>query len=708
MDIREFTMTDFVLLQNTWTCANCLALLEHLQPAYAIIFSAKRPEQYYLLKASDLSTLLVDAPHTASLADILGRTASRPVPAIESDTMAEDAPGRCIILEDGYPVGFFDASVPSNTSRGYNPEANTDTLPVLSVDAPETVALNDVFSVLVMISVESLATSSDEPLLNLPTGAAVDIVLWPRKGLVIEGKKEGQLVIPGAGETLPLQFRLRGVEAGLRKLRICVFHKQEARGILSLSIQVLGESQAAKVSHHSEVYPLQELSASYPDYSSLISERYLAGKAAHTPQGDGQMDSATPLEETVATTPPQVYFECDLELLARGLWSIPVDSQTNTPSKEVLESELRDLLQRLFSHTNSLIVEALTPGFSGAKVLKVLPFLAEASGGRWFIVKFGAIRELEQEYLNYKKYIYSSIKDGYSTAADKYEHTLHLGGILYSFIGTDIRYIESFGHAYQTKPLAQIRAILDILFRSICRNWYASTSELQPRNLTEVYQREGHDKLVKQESSIAARLPAVQFRQTLFFQSFKKTPSRSFPNPFRVLAHTRAFIRPTYVCTTHGDLNHNNILVDQANYSWLIDFQHAGQSHILRDITTLDAVIRFQLLLADQVTLDEFLEMEEVLCSVQQFSQLNTLQESFLTNNPALLKVYQTVLHLRMLAYWMVERNPADDMSEYYIALLYRALDTLHYDDLKEEQHERALLSASLLIDRLGLDKISP
>lgn len=707
MDIREFTMTDFVLLQNTWTCANCLALLEHLQPAYAIIFSGRRPEQYYLIKTADLSTLLVDAPHTASLADILGRTASRPVPAIESDTMAEDAPGRCIILEDGYPVGFFDASIPPSTSRGSSPEVDTFALPALSVDAPEMVPLNEVFSVLVMISVELFATISDELPLNLSPGTVVDIVLSSRKGFVIEGAKEGQLVIPGAGETLPLQFRLRGVEAGLRKLRICVFHERRPLGTLSLDIQVLRESQAAEGSHHSEVYPLQALNTSSPDYSSLIFERYLAGKAAPTPQGDGQMGNTTPLG-TVAPTPPHVYFECDLELLARGLWSIPVDSQTNTPSKEVLESELRDLLQRLFSHTNSLIVEALTPGFSGAKVLKVLPFLAEASGGRWFIVKFGAIRELEQEYLNYKKYIYSSIKDGYSTAADKYEHTLHLGGILYSFIGTDIRYIESFGHAYQTKPLSQIRAMLDILFRSICRNWYASTSELQPLNLTEVYQREGHDKLVKQESSIAARLPAVQFRQTLFFQSFKKTPSRSFPNPFRVLAHTRAFIRPTYVCTTHGDLNHNNILVDQANYSWLIDFQHAGQSHILRDITTLDAVIRFQLLLADQVTLDEFLEMEEVLCSVQQFSQLKTLQERFLTNNPALLKVYQTVLHLRMLAYWMVERNPADDMSEYYIALLYRALDTLHYDDLKEEQHERALLSASLLIDRLGLDKISP
>ena len=53
----------------------------------------------------------------------------------------------------------------------------------------------------------------------------------------------------------------------------------------------------------------------------------------------------------------------------------------------------------------------------------------------------------------------------------------------------------------------------------------------------------------------------------------------------------------------------------------------------------------------------------------------------------------------------MVEFNPDDDISEYYIALLYIALNTLCYSSLPPVQREHALLSASLLADHLALGK---
>jgi len=51
----------------------------------------------------------------------------------------------------------------------------------------------------------------------------------------------------------------------------------------------------------------------------------------------------------------------------------------------------------------------------------------------------------------------------------------------------------------------------------------------------------------------------------------------------------------------------------------------------------------------------------------------------------------------------LVEANPVDDISEYYIALLYNALNTLRFSSLSPVQREHALLCASLLADRLGL-----
>ena len=281
----------------------------------------------------------------------------------------------------------------------------------------------------------------------------------------------------------------------------------------------------------------------------------------------------------------------------------------------------------------------------------------------------------------------------------------HLGGIVYSFLGTDIRRTQDFGMFYQQKEVPQIKRVLDNLFHDTCGIWYANSTSLQPLNLTKDYQRQPSSTTKKLERNVVDLLPSVQFQQALTFDSFKKTSVRDFTNPFRVLNTPQELIRSTYVSTTHGDLNQHNILIDQTCYPWLIDFQSTGLSHILRDVVMLEAVVCFQLLASQEATLDEFLTMEEALCGVSHFSQIELLKTSYVTDNPALTKAYETVVHLRTLASWMVGKNLADDMSEYYIALLYITMDTMQFRSLEIEQRERALLSASLLVDVLGLSE---
>lgn len=117
----------------------------------------------------------------------------------------------------------------------------------------------------------------------------------------------------------------------------------------------------------------------------------------------------------------------------------------------------------------------------------------------------------------------------------------------------------------------------------------------------------------------------------------------------------------------------------------------------------LDSVIRFQLLEANEASLDEYLHMEEALCRIERFSQLDQLESNFTTQNQSLAKAYAVVVHLRKLARTLVAQNPADDISEYSIALLYNAMNTLRFYDLPSIQREYALLCASLLADKLNL-----
>jgi Ser/Thr protein kinase RdoA (MazF antagonist) len=200
---------------------------------------------------------------------------------------------------------------------------------------------------------------------------------------------------------------------------------------------------------------------------------------------------------------------------------------------------------------------------------------------------------------------------------------------------------------------------------------------------------------------IAEELPAVKGKQTLTFSRLKT--KRTFTNPLLAIAG-QSLVHSTYRCITHGDFNPHNLLVDSTGYMWMIDFQETGQSHILRDIAMFDSVVRFQLLTAEEATLKERLSLEKALCSIKRFSQVQQLlEEGYSTTNEALAKAYATVVHLRLLAHTLVKQKPNDDMSEYYIALLYNALNTLQFFSLSQEQREHALLCASLLADQLGL-----
>jgi hypothetical protein len=243
--------------------------------------------------------------------------------------------------------------------------------------------------------------------------------------------------------------------------------------------------------------------------------------------------------------------------------------------------------------------------------------------------------------------------------------------------------------------------MLDRVFLETCGPWYDNHEHLQLLNLTVDYQRLFGYTPKQLEHLRSKQLKSVQGKQKLRFTSLKS--ERTFTNPLLVMAG-QPLARPTYTCITHGDFNPHNLLVDNIGHVWLIDFQETGYSHILRDVAMLDSAVRFQLLTADQATLEECLHMEEMLLdNIQLYNQVEQLATSFSTGNPALAKAYATVMHLRKLTRKLVEHIPSDDFSEYYMALFYTALNTLQFFSLSSRQREHALLCASLLADWLGL-----
>lgn len=361
--------------------------------------------------------------------------------------------------------------------------------------------------------------------------------------------------------------------------------------------------------------------------------------------------------------------------------------------------ELEDLLCRLFDKAHSVLVRPIVQGQSVTGVLWVQPFYASGAG-RAMVVKFGDFRKVEEEYAHFKEYVEPFISGGRNSAVYEIRRTPYLGGILYSFLGADNERLEDFGSFYSHASEQQIINVLDRLFLDTCSAWYANAGQLQPYNLTEDYQRLLGFTLEKFERPLLELRRSVQGTHRLYFKSLNS--GLSFKNPILAMDGP-PFVRTTYTCITHGDFNQHNLFIDQMGHTWLIDFLRTGPGHILRDVAQMDSEIRFVLLAPEEATLEERLCLEEKLCSIDRFSQVEQLMTLFPTENQTLAKVYTTVVHLRILARKLVSQNPGDDMSEYYIALFYNAVNILRFPSLAVRQREHALLSASLLADRLGL-----
>lgn len=370
----------------------------------------------------------------------------------------------------------------------------------------------------------------------------------------------------------------------------------------------------------------------------------------------------------------------------------------DTPEQHQVAEELDDLLCRLFYKAENLLVKSLSSGQSGAVVLLAEPFY-EAGPGQRVVVKFGDFRSIDTEYQNFEKYVQPFIGGGRSTSVVTLRRTPRLGGIVYSLLGSNNDELESFAGFYARADVAAIKDVLSRLFIETCGPWYANTSRLQLCDLTEEYQNLLGWTTEKLETALAQGLKSVHGKSTLKFTDLSS--ERTFTNPIPATARQR-FLRATYRCTTHGDLNESNIMVDGSSHAWLIDFDCIGPGHILRDVAELDSVVRLQLLKENECTLEERLALEEALSAATSFSQVGELETTFSTNNPALAKAFAVAVHLRTIGYHLIEHNPQADLSEYQIALFYYALNTVRFHSLLPSvQRQHALLSASLLADRL-------
>src|SRR5581483_6355029 len=217
----------------------------------------------------------------------------------------------------------------------------------------------------------------------------------------------------------------------------------------------------------------------------------------------------------------------------------------------------------LFYEAESVLVQPMTGGQSVTGVLWAQPFYASGGGARAVVLKFGDFCVIEKECANFKHYVQPFIGGGRNSTILRTGRTPYLGGILYSLLGADSEHLEDFASFYRRSDAPAIGEVLDRLFLDTCGAWYANTSQLQPYNLTEEYQRLLGFTPEKLKQPVSALQRTVQGTQKLSFKALGD--ERSFKNPLPILGGP-PLVRSTYTCITHGDFNPHNLLVDTTGH----------------------------------------------------------------------------------------------------------------------------------------------
>lgn len=363
-----------------------------------------------------------------------------------------------------------------------------------------------------------------------------------------------------------------------------------------------------------------------------------------------------------------------------------------------LAEELEDLFCRLFHKAEQILLRPLGAGMSGTRVLLAQPTYRHG-GAPPVVVKFGNVEVIETEHRNFTEYVQPYIVGRRATHVQSCRRTSRLGAIVYSLLGEAGGRIEDFAGFYRRSEAPDVLQTIDRLFESTCGAWYANLGQLGLVDLSQHYTEVMGIKPEALKRGLDD-LKSVQGKDVLYFKSLPS--QRNFPNPLAFLERSPVVVQ-TYRTTTHGDFNDQNILVDGEGHCWLIDFQSTGPGHILRDIVQLDAVIRVRLLAPGEASLEERLALEEALNAVGAFSQMTELAARPPAGNQAVLKAFAACAHLRALAARLVRSNPNPEVSEYYAGSLYCTLNMIRFRSLPVIQREHALLSASLLTERLRI-----
>lgn len=358
--------------------------------------------------------------------------------------------------------------------------------------------------------------------------------------------------------------------------------------------------------------------------------------------------------------------------------------------------EWQIITRRLYADARRVVLEPLHGGFSPGKPFRVTSF--DSANRRMLptVIKIGPTGLIEKEIQNHQKYVHGYILNNSTTIMGQTTCKASTG-MRYNFVGisgpdSSLTWLTN---RFREQPVEKLLPLFDEIFTHILKPWYG-----QPRwEMIRPYQEHNPLGLFPTIFEAAYREFGISVEKETI-----DCPELGIvlPNPYHFLKFEyparQNYSQLWYTGINHGDLNMQNILLDERDNVYIIDFSETRPKNIVSDFARLEPIFKFEMTrLGNGQDLATFLEFERALTSISSLDEVPPFE--YRGDDPEVYKVYRMICRVRKYAKTAVIFET--DLIPYLLAMLEWVFPIVIYANVTPWAKKAATYSAAMIVEQI-------
>lgn len=381
-----------------------------------------------------------------------------------------------------------------------------------------------------------------------------------------------------------------------------------------------------------------------------------------------------------------------VDIIAAESKRLKIEFEKDQPLKD----EFEIIIRKIYSDCSSILVKPLHGGYS-AQTFMVDGYDHDRKRIIPTVLKLGNLAMIKRERDRYEEFVKKYILNNSVSILGSYFHG-DWGGVRYNFVGINgpeskLKWLTLH---YKERPVEEYLKLLKKVFTEVLLPWYG-----QPR-LEIIYPYKEHDptavffKHIYNEAEKNVGVSAE--KESIFIPAL----NRNVVNPYWYLKYKykekEKYSKLWYKCISHGDLNMQNILVDEIENIYIIDFSETKVRNAVSDFARIEPIVKNEnVRLESEDDLRELLKFEEGL-----LIQNNLDEEPVFTysgNDPMVEKAFKTICVIRKYAKTVTLFE--NDIIPYLLAVLEWTLPIVCYFGVDNLRKQYSMYTSALMCEKI-------